>query len=357
MGRQNGTNLTQPHTASRGIPACVALLALGSAVAPAAGQATLRPQTPRSTTTPDSSHNSQLIHRPRFGHKFVCYGHSSVVYQSRGVSGGLTFVTGSGSFSYGNGWCYGGLGWTINGYSGPYAVFYGASGQLKQIGPTFDQLRTFVPVAAGQTGPPIAPAPPREPTLAERVLLAMQARDYDEAQILARQAGDARLEAFALLGRGQHDEAANMLASAYRRNPELFNQPLSAKATFASHTETRRLLGLAVRSAHRVKTAETWFLVSMIMRAEGRDRLADEMMDRAREAERQQRGVAPREPSPTPPTTPAAPTPTPASPATPAPTPSTPPTPTPTSPTDASPVPSPDAPTESKPQEGEPVVG
>jgi len=335
---------------------CVALLAFAGIVAPAQGQATMRPQNQQNPTsspaTPGQSQSAHHSHgirhhhlnQPRFSYKFGTHRRSRVVYQS----GGLTFVTGSGSFWHGTGphgviWCDGGMGWTTIGLAGPQAVYYGSSG-LRQIGPTFDQLRTFVPATPARSGQTIAPEPPPEPTLEERLLSAMNSRDYDEAQTLARQQGDGRLEAFALLGRGQADEAADLLARAYRRNPELYNEPLRAEAIFANRNETRRLLGLAVRNAHRENTAEAWFLVSTIMRAEGRDRLADDMMDRARDAERQQRGVVPREPAPQP--------------ATPVPTPTPPPTPpAPTDP-DMAPEesPEPDTPAKDKPTEDEPVV-
>lgn len=320
-----------------------ALVALSWLAGPALGQAVMRPKNtpskgaPTQPATQRQSPNRQPTPKHhRFHHKPT---HGNHLQQST-----ITYLNGGLSISVGNNpyWCspwgYGGYGVYTLDYNGPYAVYYGSSG-LRQIGPTFDQIRTYVPATSVQN-PPTPPEPTPPPTPEERLLKAIHDRSYSDAQVLARQQGNQRLEAFALLGRGQVEEAANMLARAYRANPELYNQPLLASDLFASDLETRKLLGFAVRYANRQCTAEAWFLVSTIMQAQGRYALSETMLERARQAEREQRGVVPRPPQPAQPAAPTPPAPLAPStaPATPPATPATPgPSTMPAAPTPASP--------------------
>ncbi|MGP1347680.1 MAG: tetratricopeptide repeat protein [Phycisphaerales bacterium] len=249
---------------------------------------------------PDHNHRHpwhRFPHKPSFG---IGSRFTSIVSGNAGL---IIVTEGGGKYAINSSWACSGFRFGLGGYyfrpfiSGPYAVYYGAGG-LIQIGPTFDQLRTYVPATGQQSQIVIIEEPEREPTPEERLMRAMRDRDYAQAQVLARQQNNPRIESMALISRGQIAEAVDMLARAYRDDPDLFDSPLDAQRWFAGELEVRRVLGIAVRNAHRERTAEAWFMVATIMKAQGRFDVADRMLERAKQADAAGNGILPTRPQP-----------------------------------------------------------
>lgn len=136
---------------------------------------------------------------------------------------------------------------------------------------------------------PMEEAPVRELTVAEQAdLLLGTNRPEAAAQLyqehLSQHPDDAaaiRALAVALLKSGRPQEAVAVAAMAYDKDPSgLAIRPIPT-ALFSDPDDLRAALNRAVTYANRVNTASAWLLVATLMQAEGRDRVAARMLDRA----------------------------------------------------------------------------
>ena len=125
-----------------------------------------------------------------------------------------------------------------------------------------------------------------EPPTADELL---SQRNYRDAGSLFRSSLKAkpddletqRLLAVALAGEGKLAAAAELMERVYEAAPEISGDPLDGRTLVGSGRELRRLVVRAVRHAYRTQDARSWLLVAVLIQAEGRDRIAKKMIDRA----------------------------------------------------------------------------
>ena len=127
--------------------------------------------------------------------------------------------------------------------------------------------------------------PPREP---DRAMLALRAGDFERAGELFRSrserarrdgepfARDLRMAGFAFAAAGRFDDAARVIARAYRAEPTLFADPIEGVALLGGPTRSRRLGNDAVAHARRAPSPDAWLCAAVLLQADGR-------FDRARE--------------------------------------------------------------------------
>jgi tetratricopeptide (TPR) repeat protein len=153
-----------------------------------------------------------------------------------------------------------------------------------------------------ETEPPAEPADKRELALqsladgaydeaAERLsalldALAPRARPVDGGEATGDTArGELlRLHGLALAGAGQYDAAGGRFARAYEVAPSLKQTPFDGAEALGSDDALRNVVRRAVQHAHRAQTERAWFCVGVLMHAQGRHALANEMMERAEAA-------------------------------------------------------------------------
>lgn len=92
-----------------------------------------------------------------------------------------------------------------------------------------------------------------------------------------------RLLALALSGDRQFTEAADLILDVHASDPDIAVYPLDGDALFQSPLDLRRIVVGAVRHAQRTGTARSWLLVAVLMQAEGREGVAFDMIERAKE--------------------------------------------------------------------------
>ncbi|MBL9031482.1 MAG: tetratricopeptide repeat protein [Phycisphaerae bacterium] len=86
----------------------------------------------------------------------------------------------------------------------------------------------------------------------------------------------------ALLDEGRLDDAIAVLARAYRDDPSLADRPV-ARSTFAGGSKRLRDVLLRVSAhANKINTGAAWHALAVLMQAEGRDRNAAAMVQRAK---------------------------------------------------------------------------
>lgn len=145
----------------------------------------------------------------------------------------------------------------------------------------------------GQLSPGYAPPVPQpEPiilTTMEQAGLALGFGDPEEAIALYRKAleedpGDTRAVralGVALLAANRPEDAAATIRYAYVTDPGLAREPLGAWISGDSPRKLRHLLTGMVRHAHSTGSASSWLVVAVLMQAEGRNREALGILDRA----------------------------------------------------------------------------
>jgi hypothetical protein len=89
--------------------------------------------------------------------------------------------------------------------------------------------------------------------------------------------------AFAVALMNDLSVATEMLYTAYLNQPSLGNSPLAPVYLGIDDRTMRDLVVKCVKQAHRDQTAESWFIVAVMMQSEGRLDRAAEMLDRAAE--------------------------------------------------------------------------
>ena len=201
---------------------------------------------------------------------------------------GLVLVPGRGKSHWswgcwgGGGWGWGWLGrrvWRDTSWSGP---------------PLVEITRRLDPALLGLSTEERAPAAPVDPGLEAlgsgswtRALAVYLQRAEEQRRREAEDSGverdrsDLRLAAFALAGDGQFERAERLFAEAYSEDPGLKDRAMSGEALGVRATEMRRIVTRAVAHAHRVDRPDAWFMVAVLMQAEGRDDLARRMLERA----------------------------------------------------------------------------
>jgi len=130
---------------------------------------------------------------------------------------------------------------------------------------------------------------PEPPTSLELGTLLLRAERPDEAAVELRkhlkdQPGDTeamRTLAIALMEDRQLDDAAGVMRLAYRTDPKLGQDPMSARNLGYTAREFRELVTQMVEHAHRTESASAWMTVAALMQTEGRDELAKAMLERA----------------------------------------------------------------------------
>src|SRR5262249_22829390 len=90
-----------------------------------------------------------------------------------------------------------------------------------------------------------------------------------------------RYLAVALLETKRFDDASALMRQAYRTDPALARDPIPALDLGLGEAELRRIVSSAVLYAHRVNSASAWLTVAALMQAEGREKIAATMLERA----------------------------------------------------------------------------
>ncbi len=150
--------------------------------------------------------------------------------------------------------------------------------------------------------PNAAPATtPKRPSRLESAQRAMLRGDFDSAisvyaELADRQRRDdlenarptelndrsaQRLLALAYAAKGEFDLASENFREAYEEDPSLARKPLRGAQYFDDDGDLRTLVQRAVAHANRSRTSDSWYLVGMLMQAEGRYQRANQMMERA----------------------------------------------------------------------------
>lgn len=138
------------------------------------------------------------------------------------------------------------------------------------------------------------------PTDRERGEQAMRRGNYDDAIALFASAADdqrrsddadaqpnrqaQRLLGIAHAAGGQFDKAGEQLAEAFEKDPSLRTIPLRGDELFGQALELNSIVSRAVGYAHRKPSYESWFTVAVLMQAQGKNELANEMIQRAEDA-------------------------------------------------------------------------
>jgi hypothetical protein len=154
-----------------------------------------------------------------------------------------------------------------------------------------------VPVQAPVSTPPavslpVVPAEPATPLEAgrsalrrgeaERAIRLLKEHLRDPAH--ERDGDTQRLLALALLSANRADEAAVIMRKAYRTDAGLVELPFDPVVVGEDDRRIRALTVRAVEFANREKSAEAWFLVSVLMQAQNRLVLARTILQRAVDA-------------------------------------------------------------------------
>lgn len=165
--------------------------------------------------------------------------------------------------------------------------------------PLNEVSRKLDPNVSAPQGTMPASSPPPEP--ADLGLEALRSHDFARAALIYERRVQERLElesaaapadrradrtaqrllAIALLGSDRLAEAQTAIMTAYAEDSELAARGFDAKAVLGSAGELRRLLNRAVSYAHRTGSAEAWMMVSHLMSMEGREAIAQKMIERA----------------------------------------------------------------------------
>lgn len=142
---------------------------------------------------------------------------------------------------------------------------------------------------------PTTPAPPP----VDAAIVALANRNYERAAELfmyragernALEADDAsmqpdrtalRLRALALAGLGHYADAAKAFARAYAEDSSLRDDPMRGARLIGNRTELRRIVNGAVSFAYQSDSPDAWRMVATLMQAQGREQLAQQMLNRA----------------------------------------------------------------------------
>ncbi len=138
------------------------------------------------------------------------------------------------------------------------------------------------------------------PTDRERGEEAMRRGNYSDAISLFASAADEqrrseaddaqpnrqaqRLLGIAYAADGQFDKAGEQLAEAFAADPSLRTIPIRGEELFGPALELNSIVSRAVGYAHRKPSYESWFTVAVLMQAQGKNDLANEMIQRAEAA-------------------------------------------------------------------------
>jgi len=237
-------------------------------------------------------HDPQLVHHrePAFinqGHGFTDAGGFSADGRWHGKDWWVRFHLGSGSAwwptSHHN-WGYGYPGYVYPYYAYPHYDNYSYADYSTQMTPMYQQPP--MQQAPSQAQQPQPTTPPSE---LEIGLSDMSAGEWDAAALRLRKHLKANVNdnravrylAVALLETKKFDDASALMRQAYRGDPALASEALPAADLGLSETELRRLVSSAVLYAHRVNSASSWLTVAVLMQAEGRGKVAHEMLGRA----------------------------------------------------------------------------
>lgn len=89
--------------------------------------------------------------------------------------------------------------------------------------------------------------------------------------------------ALALMESRKFEEAIALMAHAYEMDPSLAWRPIDPNVMPRGERGVRQHLSRMVQHAHRLDTASSWLMVTVLMQAEGRENVALRMLDRARD--------------------------------------------------------------------------
>jgi len=90
-----------------------------------------------------------------------------------------------------------------------------------------------------------------------------------------------RLLGLAYAAAKQFDEAGEQLTQAYEADPNLRTLPIRGGDLFSSGLELNSIVSRAVGHAHRHPSYNSWFTVAVLMQAQGKNDLANTMIERA----------------------------------------------------------------------------
>ncbi|MBZ0173404.1 MAG: hypothetical protein K8E66_13555, partial [Phycisphaerales bacterium] len=130
--------------------------------------------------------------------------------------------------------------------------------------------------------------PPEPPTALERARHGFASGDEEEAiknyrAHLGENADDfgvAAELAAALIAVGRIDDGVAMIRLAYGSDPGLASRPISERVSLGSRA-WRDLVIRSVKHAHKRDTGSSWLAVSVLMQAEGREKVGLRMLERA----------------------------------------------------------------------------
>lgn len=178
---------------------------------------------------------------------------------------------------WGSGWGWGGWGW---GWNDPFALIYG----------NYSSYDPFVTNG-------VQPAPsPQQPAQPERELTPLEKADWtlqfgkpaDAVDLyrayLLKYPSDApamRSLSLALLDDRRVEQSIAMLMMAYQHRPQLASAPIEPDYLSGNDTTHRTRFTVVMNYANRTRTASAFFAAAVLAQSEGRDSVAQRLLDRA----------------------------------------------------------------------------
>jgi hypothetical protein len=198
---------------------------------------------------------------------------------------GSGYTTWPGNGALCNNVAYPAYGYRYPGYY-PYAYPYYDYSYADYYAPPMQPVYQQPPMPQPPQAQPVPKTPPSD---LEIGLSDMSAGDWDAAitrlrKHLKTNVNDnhaVRYLAVALLETKKFDDASALMRQAYRGEPALAGEPIPAADLGIGETELRRLVSSTVLYAHRVNSASSWLTVAVLMQAEGREKVAGTMLERA----------------------------------------------------------------------------
>ncbi|XHC26073.1 tetratricopeptide repeat protein [Phycisphaerales bacterium ac7] len=236
------------------------------------------PSTPSATPAPSQPSGSSVQ---------VCASSGSVYFNVGGGDYYYPFGTNYPIITYGRGGYYGR-------YYYPRSYRYYRTYDTPDTSTLIELARRYDPALIGADA---NAEPPTDRELGER---AMRRGDYEQAIVLFASAADEqrrsetgaaqpnrqaqRLLGIAYAADGQYDTAGGQLAEAFEADPSLRTIPIRGDELFGPGLELNSIVSRAVGHAHRKPSYEAWFTVAVLMQAQGKNELANEMIQRAEAA-------------------------------------------------------------------------
>lgn len=170
----------------------------------------------------------------------------------------------------------------------PYNLYYvNDTAMISNYGPTRSP-QTAEPVATSTQNTPLAAPLTLDERAAQRLKSGDAAGAVTSYQAILKQRpsdGDAmRLLGASLIDSGRVSEGVSVITLAYKTDSTLPERPLDAEIFQGGASKLRQHLNRVSALANKEKSGSTWFVLATLMQAEGRNKQAAVIVERARAA-------------------------------------------------------------------------